>query len=228
MPPLRARRAGPLETRPQVRACAVKAGLVAHAGAGEKGKAFPPRPGSTPTRPGDRGRSVRRQVAPPRPRALRADRRGGEAAAPRSHPARAPADAGKPPGLHGVAPEAEAESPSIRPASRRGPGPPPGSLRTWSGGLGAPGQDRRAPFASAPAGTTEEPAETPRRAGTPPPASRVWRLWGEASWGAGLPRGPRSRERPGWREETSQARGWSPGPAAASPCSAFSRHSELI
>lgn len=209
----------------------VRSGPVAHAGAGEKGEAFPPRPGSTPTRPGDRGRCVRGQ----RDRWPRCDPErcartsgAGEAAAPRSHPAKARADLGKPPGLHGVAPEAEAQSPSVRPASRRGPGPPPGSSRTWSGGLGAPGQDPRTRFASAPAGTTEEPEETPRPGGPPRPASPVWSLWCEASWGAGLPRGPKSREPPGWREETSQARSWNPGPAAASPCSAFSRHGELI
>ena len=97
----------------------VRSGPVAHAGAGEKGEAFPPRPGSTPARPGDRGRCVRGQ----RDRWPRCDPErcartsgAGEAAAPRSHPAKARADVGKPPG----APRCSSRS------RGREPQPPPG------------------------------------------------------------------------------------------------------
>lgn len=155
------------------------------------------------------------QVALPRPGALRcghAGRAGGGTGRP--HPAEARADPGKPPGAPRRSAPAEAEGRSLRPASRRGPGPP-GFAAHLVGRPGCPG-------AGSPGWGLPPRPPAPLRS---PPAPRAPRLGSgalgaRASWGAGS-RGVRARERPGWREETSQARSGSPVPRRRRPAPLF-------
>lgn len=76
----------------------------------------------------------------------------------------------------------------VQRAPGRAAGEPPGG----TAGLGLP-PSPPAPQRS-PGKHREQPAPCP-------PASRAWRLRGEASGDAGLPAGPRSRERPRRRQE---------------------------
>ena len=162
-----------------------------------------PRRSSTPTRPADGGRGVRghrdRQPRGEQQRGVRWRGRGGTAELPR--PGRVQTQVSRPGSTVSLrkpllerarAPARPRVAVAVLLLVQRAPGRAAGGPPGGPAGLGSP------PGPPAPQRSRRKRREQPAPC---PPASRAWRLRGEASGDAGLPAGPRSRERPRRKQE---------------------------